>query len=112
MPPAAPPSSSTSNTKTPPKEPSMPRRCSKTQSPLKITSSAKGTNMKTELWRKVVGPAVLFVGLLVLAGAAAAQQVIPVWPGPAPGSENWTQKEAQSVNPNGTSFRNVVNPSL
>jgi acetyl esterase/lipase len=69
-------------------------------------------NMKRNQWRKIAGSAILFAGLLALASTAVAQQVIPIWPGVAPGSENWTQKEAQSTNPIGTVIRNVVNPSL
>jgi hypothetical protein len=31
--------------------------------------------------------------LFALAGVAEAQKVIRLYPGPAPGSENWTQQE-------------------
>src|SRR5207249_997455 len=31
--------------------------------------------------------------------ASAQQPVIPVWPGVAPGSESWTQKEVEYLNP-------------
>ena len=43
-----------------------------------------------------------------------AQDVVPIWPGAAPGSENWTQKESESVIP-GTQIRivqNVTRPTL
>jgi acetyl esterase/lipase len=70
--------------------------------------------MRNGLLKKFVAVAALFIGSLSAAGAALAQkeQVIPVWPGVAPGSENWTQKEVESASPNGASIRNVVSPSL
>lgn len=44
------------------------------------------------------------------------QQVIPVWPGVAPGSENWTQKEETAVLPPlagiGPLVRNITRPTL
>lgn len=43
----------------------------------------------------------------------AQQQVIPVWPGVAPGSENWTQREISYGNAiMGQMVRNVVRPTL
>jgi acetyl esterase/lipase len=43
----------------------------------------------------------------------AQPQVIPVWPGTAPGSENWTQKEVEYLNQGGKKMvRNVVKPTL
>jgi len=43
----------------------------------------------------------------------AQQQVIPVWPGTAPGSENWTQKEVDYLSKSGAKMvRNVVTPTL
>jgi acetyl esterase/lipase len=70
--------------------------------------------MRIGFFRKFFAIAALFIGSLSVAGAALAQkeQVIPVWPGVAPGSENWTQKEMESASPNGASIRNVVSPSL
>jgi acetyl esterase/lipase len=54
--------------------------------------------------------------LMVLAGPLtlrAQQQVIPVWPGLAPGSENWTQTEVEYLNSRGGKMvRNVVIPTL
>ena len=48
--------------------------------------------------------------------AQAQQQVIPVWPGAAPGSENWTQKEETTTFPGhptgGSLVRNVTHPTL
>ena len=53
-------------------------------------------------------------GLLALTMIASAQEkVLPVWPGVAPGSENWTQKEVEY--PGGDKrkmIRNVVKPTL
>lgn len=44
---------------------------------------------------------------------AGAQQVVNVWPGVAPGSESWTQKERAVENtPLGTVIFNVVTPTL
>jgi acetyl esterase/lipase len=50
----------------------------------------------------------------VLAGSASAQQrVIPIWPGAAPGSENWTQQETEFQSPEKQTWvRNVVKPTL
>lgn len=46
----------------------------------------------------------------------AQQQVIPVWPGAAPGSETWTQKEETTTLPplaaGGPLVRNVTQPTL
>jgi acetyl esterase/lipase len=46
----------------------------------------------------------------------AQQQVIPVWPGAAPGSESWTQKEETTTLPpmaaGGPLIRNVTQPTL
>ncbi len=54
--------------------------------------------------------AVLF-GLSMI--VSAQKQVIPVWPGVAPGSENWTQKEVEYLNPQKqTMIRNVVRPTM
>jgi len=64
--------------------------------------------------------------LAVWPGAAQAQEkpakedksaqptIIPVWPKEAPGSENWTQKEAEFHfdKEKQTSIRNVVRPTL
>jgi acetyl esterase/lipase len=55
--------------------------------------------------------AVIF--LLGIFSMKAQQQVIPLWPGTAPGSENWTQKEVQYRNSQGQEMiRNVVVPTL
>jgi len=51
--------------------------------------------------------AVLFSAVIA---ANAQQKVIPLWPGAAPGSENWTYHE-QTVQPPGSHARAVVNVS-
>lgn len=58
--------------------------------------------------------ATALAALLVSSGPAAAQTVtIDLWPGVAPGSEQWTQKEATYDNtPEGTVVMNVVKPQL
>ena len=52
--------------------------------------------------------------LLIISVTVKAQvQTIPVWPGVAPGSENWTQKEVQYLNDQKKQMvRNVVTPTL
>jgi acetyl esterase/lipase len=45
--------------------------------------------------------------------AGAGQRTLPLWPGVAPGSENWTQKEITYKNtPLGTVIIDVVRPTL
>ncbi|MCX6302873.1 MAG: alpha/beta hydrolase [Bacteroidia bacterium] len=44
---------------------------------------------------------------------SAQQELIPLWPGTAPGSESWTQTEVQYLNEQGQQMvRNVVTPTL
>ncbi|MDP9110933.1 MAG: alpha/beta hydrolase [Candidatus Eremiobacteraeota bacterium] len=51
--------------------------------------------------------------LLTIAGASAQTRTLPLWPGVAPGSESWTQKEVTlSHTPVGTVILNVVAPTL
>lgn len=53
------------------------------------------------------------LGITVVAASARAQQVVNIWPGVAPGSERWTQKERTIENtPVGTVIMNVVTPTL
>lgn len=57
------------------------------------------------------------VGVIILtflmACSARSQQVVNIWPGAAPGSEHWTQKERIIENtPVGTVIFNVVTPTL
>ena len=56
----------------------------------------------------------LFGIVLVLAVAAPADsQIVNIWPGAAPGSENWAYKEAVATDtPLGTVVWNVVTPTL
>src|SRR5205085_12471624 len=57
----------------------------------------------------------LVLGTLGLAFAArtTGAQVVNIWPGVAPGSEHWTQKETTIENtPVGTVVMNVVTPTL
>ena len=54
--------------------------------------------------------AIVFTGLMA---CSADSQVVNIWPGVAPGSENWTQKERTADNtPIGTVVFNVVTPTL
>ncbi|HVW85256.1 MAG TPA: alpha/beta hydrolase [Bryobacteraceae bacterium] len=52
--------------------------------------------------------------LLLLSGTASgAEQIVPLWPGDAPGSEAWTQKEISYTNQRGEAMvRNIVHPTL
>jgi acetyl esterase/lipase len=53
------------------------------------------------------------LGITLAAGSSRAQQVVNIWPGVAPGSEHWTQKERTIENtPVGTVIMNVVTPTL
>jgi acetyl esterase/lipase len=57
---------------------------------------------------------ILAVAIVFLAcGAFAFAQTLNIWPGVAPGSENWTQKETVTAyTPVGTIVHNVVTPTL
>jgi acetyl esterase/lipase len=53
------------------------------------------------------------IAVTVLLVCSAGAQVVNVWPGAAPGSENWTQKERTVTDtPLGTVVFNVVTPTL
>ena len=53
------------------------------------------------------------IAFTFLLACSAGAQVVNVWPGVAPGSENWTQKERTAENtPIGTVVFNVVTPTL
>lgn len=59
--------------------------------------------------------AVVTVAVLAIAGDAAAQapQEIRLWPGKAPGSENWTVPEATATSPTGDrTITNVSDPTV
>lgn len=61
----------------------------------------------------VMGTVVIGFILLVADGMHGQTQTINIWPGVAPGSENWTQKETTvEVKPYGTIVANVVTPTL
>ncbi len=63
--------------------------------------------MRTALW---AGRA---LGFTLLLACSANSQVVNLWPGAAPGSENWTQKEKRADDtPIGTVIFNVVTPTL
>ena len=54
--------------------------------------------------------AIVFMSLMA---CTANSQVVNIWPGVAPGSENWTQRERTADNtPIGTVVFNVVTPTL
>ena len=58
-------------------------------------------------------PRVTIAAAVVFAASSAHAQTIDVWPGVAPGSERWTQKERTIENtPVGTVVFNVVTPTL
>ena len=53
------------------------------------------------------------IAFIFLVACSANSQVVNIWPGAAPGSENWTQKERTADNtPIGTVVFNVVTPTL
>jgi acetyl esterase/lipase len=57
----------------------------------------------------------LLLALLVLLSAAKAEPpVIPVWPGVAPGSENWNWREESNISKRDktVNFRNIVTPTV
>ena len=66
--------------------------------------------------KRVVGCGILVAALSLSTICCAQQQVIPVWPGGAPGSESWTQKEETTTLPamaaGGPLIRNVTHPTL
>jgi acetyl esterase/lipase len=56
---------------------------------------------------------ILVASLVFIAPAVQAQKTINIWPGVAPGSENWKQKEITvPKTPVGTVILNVVTPTL
>ncbi len=62
---------------------------------------------------RLVCIAIAFLFLTPYPSSAAGPQVVNVWPGVAPGSEKWTQKEKVIENtPLGTVVFNVVTPTL
>src|SRR5262245_2682579 len=66
-------------------------------------------NMRQTTLRLGAGLAFIFL----MAASAYSQQVVNIWPGVAPGSENWKQEEIKADNtPLGTVMLNVVTPTL
>ena len=64
------------------------------------------------MMRTAIGAAGAIAFIFLMACSAEAQ-VVNIWPGAAPGSENWTQKERTADNtPIGTVVFNVVTPTL
>jgi hypothetical protein len=57
---------------------------------------------------------ILLLCLIVRENAPAEEEVIRLWPGAAPGSESWTQKEVRfnDASHGGEAIRNVVDPTL
>jgi acetyl esterase/lipase len=68
----------------------------------------------TKAFVKAVSICAALVALLGISCAAFAQhRVVPIWPGSAPGSENWTQKETTFLSPQKETWvRNVTKPTL
>lgn len=63
--------------------------------------------------RKAVCTAGAIAFSFLIACSANSQQVVNIWPGVAPGSEKWTQKEKTITDtPVGTVIFNVVTPTL
>jgi acetyl esterase/lipase len=61
-------------------------------------------------WRRV---ALAAAAMTLASGSARAQTTVRLWPGTAPGSEHWTQKERTfTKTPVGTVIQNVVTPTL
>jgi|SRR5579859_1269163 len=54
----------------------------------------------------------IILSFVVSCSAFAQTQTLNVWPGVAPGSEKWTQKEITEDTPMGTIVANVVTPTL
>src|SRR5690349_9863188 len=64
------------------------------------------------MWQTMFGIARVLAPLFIL-GLGSDPQTVNIWPGVAPGSENWTQKERMEKNtPIGAVVFNVVTPTL
>jgi acetyl esterase/lipase len=64
----------------------------------------------TSTWRQL---RLVAAASVIAAGPARAQTTVKIWPGVAPGSEHWTQKERTFTDtPLGTVIQNVVTPTL
>jgi acetyl esterase/lipase len=61
----------------------------------------------------MVSRTALSIGALLISAVTARAQTINIWPGTAPGSEHWKQKEVTYENtPVGTVVMNVVTPTI
>jgi acetyl esterase/lipase len=82
---------------------------------MSVTTPASSLVRPTGVVRRAtLCPIVVIALTLLLAHRADSQTtILRVWPGAAPGSEHWTQKEAVFENtPAGTIIQNVVTPTL
>ncbi len=69
--------------------------------------------MSTAILKPFARFAALAAMLAATSSAFAQHRVIPIWPGPAPGSESWTQKETEFLSPEKQTWvRNVAQPTL
>jgi acetyl esterase/lipase len=85
--------------------------------PFHMPHTAFGSSLckPVRLWRLIVRLApILFLCVFVRGNALAEGEVIRLWPGTAPGSESWTQKEVRfnDARHGGEAIRNVVDPTL
>jgi hypothetical protein len=72
-----------------------------------------GDRADADMKQALAGLIAAFVLLAPAFPARAEPPAIQVWPGIAPGSETWTQKEVEYLNPEGERMvRNVVGPTL
>src|SRR5947208_9121900 len=55
---------------------------------------------------------ICLTAIIVLSGITCYSQTLNIWPGVAPGSENWTQKETTIQAPYGAVIINVTTPTL
>jgi acetyl esterase/lipase len=77
--------------------------------------AARNAQMSTTHRTRSVHSAIVWVtaAALVFSASSGYAQTVNIWPGPAPGSENWTQKEYTVENtPIGPVVFNVVTPTL
>ena len=60
-------------------------------------------------WRVYIA---VVVGLIILMAAEVSAQTLNIWPGIAPGSEDWKQHERIEGSVLGTMAYNVVTPTI
>jgi acetyl esterase/lipase len=70
--------------------------------------------MRAKAWLNICGSMILLASSVARAAPEAEHAVIPVWPGIAPGSETWTQKEVDYTigSEHKQMVRNVTRPTL